>query len=88
MAMAGLREVLVYAENEGKIVTVSAGSVVVTGKVKRVNPLILEPTDGTDTTVIDFDAIQAVSVQGTTVDDVVNACKPQAETKFAGGRRF
>ncbi len=86
MAMAGLREVLVYAENEGKTVTVSAGNTVATGKVARVNPLVIQPTDGGAVTVFDFEAIQSVSVEGATVEEVVQACRPQRETRFTGRR--
>lgn len=88
MAMAGVREVLVYSENEGKIISVTAGILQITGKVLRVNPLILEPTDGGPVTVLDFDAIQGVAVHDTTGEDVVKACKPQTESKFSGTRRF
>lgn len=86
MAMAGLREVLVYAENEGKVVTVTASQVTVTGKIRRVNPLVIEPADGTDMIVVDFDSIQAVGVQGATAEELVTACKPQTETRFMGSR--
>lgn len=86
MAMAGLREVLVYAENEGKVVTVTANQVTVTGTVRRVNPLVIEPGDGSDMTVVDFDSIQAVAVKGTTAEELVTACKPQTETRFMGTR--
>lgn len=86
MAMAGLREVLVYAENEGKVVTVMANQVAVTGMIRRVNPLVIEPSDGTDMMVIDFDSIQAVAVKGATADELVTACKPQTETRFMGTR--
>jgi len=86
MAMAGLREVLVYAENEGKVVTVMANQVAVTGMIRRVNPLVIEPSDGTDMMVIDFDSIQAVAVNGATADELVTACKPQTETRFMGSR--
>ncbi len=86
MAMAGLREVLVYAENEGKVVTVMANQVAVTGMIRRVNPLVIEPSDGTDMMVIDFDSIQAVAVKGATADELVTACKPQTETRFMGSR--
>ncbi len=88
MAMAGVREILVYAENETKKVTVTAGNVVITGKVLRVNPLILEPSDGGNVTVVDFDSIQAVALHGASGEEVVNACKPQSETKFLGTRRM
>lgn len=86
MAMAGVREVLVYAENEGKIISVTAGIVQISGKVLRVNPLIIEPSEG-EVTVLDFDSIQAVSIKGASGEEVVNACKPQAESKFMGTRR-
>jgi hypothetical protein len=88
MAMAGLREVLVYAENEGKVVTVTANEVVVTGTVRRVNPLVLEPSDGSDMTVIDFESIQAVAVKGATAEELVAACKPQTEARFTGTRNL
>ena len=88
MAMAGLREVLVYAENEGKVVTVMANQVAVTGMIRRVNPLVIEPSDGTDMMVIDFDSIQAVAVKGATADELVTACKPQTETRFTGTRNI
>ena len=88
MAMAGLREVLLYAENEGKLVTVTAGATVFSGKVLWVNPLILEQPDTGSVTVIDFDSLQSVSVQNTTGEAVVNACKPQKQTKFLGTRKF
>ena len=86
MAMAGLREVLVYAENEGKVVTVTANQVAVTGTIRRVNPLVIEPSDGSDMMVVDFDSIQAVAVKGATADELVTACKPQTETRFMGTR--
>ena len=86
MAMAGLREVLVYAENEGKTVTVSAGSTVARGKVARVNPLVIQPTDRGAVTVFDFDAIQSVSIEEATVEEIVQACQPQRETRFTGRR--
>jgi len=87
MAMAGLRNVLVYAENESKTVTVSSGSVTVTGVIKRVNPLIIQPVEG-DPVVLDFETIYAVSVKGSTVEEVVGACKPERESKFMGSRKF
>ena len=87
MAMVGLRNVLVYAENESKTVTVSAGSVTVTGVVRRVNPLIVQPPEG-DTVVLDIDTIYAVSVKDAGTDDLVNACKPERETKFLGSNKF
>ena len=86
MAMAGLREVLVYAENVGKVVTVTASQVTVTGKVQRVNPLVIDPGEGADLTVVDFDSIQAVAVKGATAEELVTACKPQTETRFMGTR--
>ena len=88
MAMAGLREVLVYAENEGKVVTVTANQVTVTGKVRRVNPLVIDPGDGADLTVVDFDSIQAVAVKDATAEELVTACKPQTETRFMGTRNL
>jgi len=87
MAMTDLRNVLVYAENGSKTVTVSAGNITVTGVVRRVNPLVIEPTEG-DPVVLDFDTIHAVSVKGATVEEVVNACKPERESKFLGSRKF
>lgn len=87
MAMTGLRNVLVYAENEAKTVTVSAGSVTVTGVIRRVNPLIIQPPEG-DTAVLDIDTIYAVSVKDAGVEDLVNACKPERETKFMGSSKF
>ena len=87
MAMVGLREVLVFSENEGKTITVSAGGVNVSGKVLRVNPLVLQPTDGSGVLVLDFDAIQSVQVQDATAEEVVNACKPQQEARFSA-RKF
>jgi len=88
MAMAGLREVLVYAENEGKVVTVTANQVTVSGKIQRVNPLVIEPSDGADMMVIDFDSIQAVAVKGATAQELVTACKPQTEARFTGTRNL
>lgn len=88
MAMAGIREVLVYAENEKKTVTVTVGSTIAAGKVLRVNPLIVEQGEGKGVIVIDFDSIQTVSILDTSGEDVVNACKPQAESKFTGTRKF
>jgi hypothetical protein len=88
MAMAGIREVLVYAENEKKTVTVTAGSAVAIGKVIRVNPLIVQQDEGKGVIVIDFDSIQTVSIMDASGDEVVNACKPQTEAKFTGSRRF
>ena len=79
---------LVYAENEKKVVTVSAGATVITGSVLRVNPLILVPTDGSAVTVLDFDSIQSVAVHDASGDEVVKACKPERETKFMGTRRM
>ena len=87
MAMTDLRNVLVYAENGSKTVTVSAGSITVTGVIRRVNPLVIEPAEG-DPIVLDFDSIHAVSVKGSTVEEVVNACKPERESKFMGSRKF
>lgn len=86
MAMAGLRNVLVHAENESKTVTVWAGNVTVTGAVRRVNPPIIEAVDGT-VMVVDFESIHAVAVKDADVEELVNACKPQQETRFMGGRK-
>lgn len=85
---SGIREVLVFAENEHKTVTVTTANNAVTGKVLRVNPLIIDPGEGREVTVVDFDAVQTVGVAGTDGEAVVNACKPQAETKFMGSRRI
>ena len=87
MAMAGLREVLIFAENGQKSVTVTAGGTVVSGKLLRVNPLVIEQSSGS-VTVIDFEAIQSVCIEGTTGQEVIDACNPQKESKFLGTRKF
>jgi len=88
MAMMGLREVLIYAENDHKSVSIVAGTATVSGKVLRVNPLIVEASDGSGVMVLDFDAIQAVTITDASGEEVIEACKPQKETKFTGTRRF
>ena len=88
MAMAGIREVLVYAENEKKIVTVTAGNVTVTGRVIRVNPLIVEHTESKGVTVISFESVEAVCMVEAAGQEVVDACKPQAETRFTKTSNF
>ena len=86
MAMAGIREVLVYAENEKRTVTVTTANMSATGKVIRVNPLILEQAEGKGVVVINFEAIQSVCVLEASGSEVVDACKPQSQTRFAGPR--
>lgn len=88
MAMAGIREVLVYAENEKKVVGVTTANATATGNVIRVNPLILDQGEGKGVVVINFDSIQTVTVLDASGEEVVNACKPQAEAKFTGSRKF
>lgn len=88
MAMAGIREVLVYAENDKKSVTVTTANMSATGKVIRVNPLIVEQTEAKGVMVINFDAIQSVCVLDASGEDVVKACKPQTEARFTGTRKF
>ena len=87
MAMVGLREILIFAENGKKSVTVTAGSTVVSGKLLRVNPLVIEQAEG-GATVIDFEAIQSVRVEGASGEEILEACKPQKESKFLGTRKF
>jgi hypothetical protein len=88
MAMAGIREVLVYAENEKKSVTVTTANTSATGKVIRVNPLIVDQAEGEGVMVINFDAIQSVCVLEASGEEVVKACKPERETKFMGTPRL
>ncbi len=88
MAMAGMREVLVHSENEGKVVTVTTANATVTGKVIRVNPLILEPVGEGMVTVVDFDSVQTVAIHDAGGAEVIEACKPQTEAKFRGIRRL
>ena len=88
MAMAGIREVLVYAENEKKTVGVTTANATATGKVIRVNPLILDQGEGKGVVVINFDSIQTVTLMEASGEEVINACKPQTEAKFTGSRRF
>ncbi|MFB3894035.1 MAG: hypothetical protein ACE15C_18665 [Phycisphaerae bacterium] len=78
----GIREVLGYAQTDHKIVTVMTGSFTITGKVLRVNPLILEASDTGQPTVINLDVVQAVSIQGASGEAVISACAPQAETRL------
>lgn len=87
MAMVGLREVLIFAENGSKAVTVTAGNTVVSGKLLRVNPLIIEQAEG-GATVIDFEAIQSVRVEGVSGAEILEACTPQKESKFMGTKKF
>ncbi len=87
MAMVGLREVLIFAENGHKVVTVTAGNTVVSGKLLRVNPLVIEQAEG-GATVIDFEAIQSVRIEDASGEEVLEACKPQKESKFMGTRKF
>ena len=82
---SGIREVLVFAENEGKTVTVTTANLAATGEVLRVNPLVIDQGDE-GVVVIDFEAVQSVCVSGATGEEVVTACKPQAESKFMGSR--
>ena len=87
-AITGIREVLVFAENEGKVVTVTAGSAIVTGKILRVNPLVMESQDKATITVLNFDAVVSVSTQQATGEEIVAACKPQPEARFVTERKF
>jgi len=87
MAMIGLREVLIFAENGNKVVTVTAGNTVISGKLLRVNPLVIEQGEG-GATVIDFEAIESVRVEGVSGEEILEACKPQKESKFMGTQKF
>jgi hypothetical protein len=87
MAMVGLREVLIFAENGKRNVTVTVGNTVVSGKLLRVNPLIIEQAEG-GVTVIDFEVIQSVRIEGASGEEILEACKPQKESKFMGTRKF
>ena len=84
MAMAGIREVLVYSENEQRVVTVSTANTLATGKVIRVNPLIIDQGPEKGVMVVNFESIQSVMVHDATGEQVVQACKPQSESRFMG----
>jgi len=88
MAMAGIREVLVYAENEARTVTVTTANTSATGKVIRVNPLVVDQAEGKGVMVVNFEAIQSVCVHDASGEEVVKACKPERETKFMGTSKF
>jgi len=38
--------------------------------------------------VIDFEAIQSVRIEDASGEEVLEACKPQKESKFMGTRKF
>lgn len=82
----GIREALMWAGNEGKLVTIYSSGVSVTGKVLKVIPLVLEQADQT-TAVINLDAVDMVQVQQASSQKIVQAVSPQAETRFMGTSR-
>jgi hypothetical protein len=84
----GIREALMFAENQGKLVTIAVGSTAFSGKVLRVSPLVIESAETGLATVVNFDSVVAVTVQGTDSQTIVNAVKPQAESRFTGERKL
>jgi hypothetical protein len=82
----GIREALMWAGNEGKLVTIYLSGVSVTGKVLKVIPLVLEQADQT-TAVINLDAVDMVLILQAPSQKIVQAVSPQVETRFMGSGR-